>query len=328
MYKDNDYIYEAIASLEDSSKLTIEFYSNRGEYDGIVDIEGEQFYMFARKDARLIHANLIVNEIINHPNYKTTKNYIVVSDFIANESKEVFKNNKINYLDTSGNAFIFSKKLRVFIEGRKKSRNEVNNSSAKIFQEAGIKLIYVLLTNPEASKCSLRELAAKAGIALGSVSNIMKELEEENFIIKTSKERKLKNREELLQKWVAAYNEVLKPKLFRKAYQIKNARDLVMNNSIASYEIGGELAAAEITNYLKPRDYEIYYSDELIDFSKLFKLIPDTNGNLKIYNKFWVNETDTNINRIASKLLIYADLMGTNNDRNRETAQIILDKGL
>lgn len=328
MYRDNDYIYEAITSLEDSSKLTIEFYSNRGEYDGIVDIEGEQFYMFARKDARLIHANLIVNEIINHPNYKTTKNYIVVSDFIANESKEVFKNNKINYLDTSGNAFIFSKKLRVLIEGRKKSKNEVNNSSAKIFQEAGIKLIYVLLTNPEASKCSLRELAAKAGIALGSVSNIMKELEEENFIIKTSKERKLKNRDELLQKWVAAYNEVLKPKLFRKAYQIKNANDLVMNNSIASYQISGELAATEITNYLKPKDYEIYYSDDLIDFAKQFKLIPDTNGNLKIYNKFWVNETDANSNRIVSKLLIYADLMGTNNDRNRETAQMILENGI
>src|SRR5690606_39268397 len=312
MYKDNDYIYEAITSLEDSSKLTIEFYSNRGEYEGIVDIEGEQFYMFARKDAWLIHVNIIVNEIINHLNYKPTKNYIVVSDFIANESKEVFKKNKINYLDTSGNAFIFSKKLRVLVEGRKKSKNDINNSNTKIFQEAGIKLIYVLLTNPEASKCSLRELAAKAGIALGSVSNIMKELEEADFIIKTSKERKLKNREELLQKWVTAYNEVLKPKLFRKAYQIKNANDLVMNNSNSSYQIGGELAAAEITNYLKPRDYEIYYSDDLIDFAKQFKLIPDTNGNLKIYNKFWVDETDINNNRIVSKLLIYADLMGTN----------------
>lgn len=328
MYKDNDYIYEAIASLEDSSKLTIEFYSNRGEYDGIVDIEGEQFYMYARKDARLIHANLIINEIINHSNYKTTKNYIVVSDFIANESKEVFKNNKINYMDTSGNAFIFSKKLRVLIDGRKKSKNDVNNSNAKIFQEAGIKLIYVLLTNPEASKYSLRELAAKAGIALGSVSNIMKELEEENFIIKTSKERKLKNREELLQKWVAAYNQVLKPKLFRKAYQIKNAIDLIANNSISSYQIGGELAAAEITNYLVPKDHEIYYSDELIDLAKKFKLIPDTNGNLKIYNKFWVDEADDKNKQIVSKLLIYADLMGTNNDRNRETAQMILENGI
>ncbi|WP_312136149.1 type IV toxin-antitoxin system AbiEi family antitoxin [Sphingobacterium sp.] len=328
MYRDNDYIYEAIASLEDSSKLTIEFNSNRGEYDGIVDIEGEHFYMFARKDARLIHANLIINEIINHPNYKANKNYIVVSDFIANESKEVFKNNKINYLDTSGNAFIFSKKLKVLIEGRKKSKNEVNSSNVKIFQEAGIKLIYVLLTNRGACKCSLRELAANAGIALGSVSNIMKELEEADFIIKTSKERQLKNREELLQKWVTAYNEVLKPKLFRKAYQIKNTNDLVMNNSNSSYQIGGELAAAEITNYLIPKEYEIYYADELIDFAKQFKLIPDTNGNLKIYNKFWVDETNANNNRIVSKLLIYADLMGTNNDRNRETAQRILDKGL
>ena len=77
--------------------------------------------MFAKKDARLIHANLIVNEIVNHQFFKKEKNYIVIADYIANESKEVFKNNNINYLDTSGNAFIYTKKLRIYIDGKKKS---------------------------------------------------------------------------------------------------------------------------------------------------------------------------------------------------------------
>lgn len=328
MYRDNDYIYDAITALQETSKLAIEIYSNRGEYDGVVDIEGEQFYMFAKKDARLIHANLIVNEIVNHQFFKKEKNYIVIADYIANESKEVFKNNNINYLDTSGNAYIYTKKLRIYIDGKKKSKNETNNSGSKIFQEAGLKLLYVLLTNQEASKFSLRELAAKSGIALGSVSNIMKELQEENFIIKTSKERKIKNREELLQKWVAAYNEVLKPKLFRKTYQIKNGIEVLKNNEIKSFQIGGELAAAEITNYLIPKEFEIYYSDELIDLAKEFKLIPDPNGNLKIYNKFWVENSDEVYQRLTSNLIIYADLMGTNNDRNRETAQILFENGI
>ncbi|ALU27483.1 replication/maintenance protein RepL [Myroides odoratimimus] len=213
MYRDNDYIYDAITALQETSKLVIEIYSNRGEYDGIVDIEGEQFYMFAKKDARLIHANLIVNEIVNHQSFKKEKNYIVIADYIANESKEVFKNNNVNYLDTSGNAYIYTKKLRIYIDGRKKSKNETNSSGSKIFQDAGIKLLYVLLSNKDAINYSLRELSANAAIALGSVSNIMKELQEENFIIKSSKGRHLKNREVLLQKWVAAYNEVLKPKI-------------------------------------------------------------------------------------------------------------------
>lgn len=328
MYKDNDYIYEAIASLEESSKVIIEFYSNRGEYDGIVEIEGEQFYIFAKKDARLIHANFIVNEIVNNSEYNKEQNYIVISDYIANESKEVFKNNNINYLDTSGNAFISSKKIRIYIEGKKKSKNERNSYSSRIFQEAGIKLIYVLLTNSDAINYSLRELAVKAGIALGSVSNIMKELEEENFIIRTSKERKLKNRDELLQKWVAAYNEVLKPRLFRKCFKINDEYELLNYNTNFSYQIGGELAASVITKYLIPKELEIYYSGELIEISKQLRLIPNTNGNLKIYNKFWVDDKEPTNKRLTSKLLIYADLMGTNNDRNRETAQMILENGI
>ncbi|ALU27438.1 MULTISPECIES: type IV toxin-antitoxin system AbiEi family antitoxin [Myroides] len=328
MYRDNDYIYDAITALQETSKLVIEIYSNRGEYDGIVDIEGEQFYMFAKKDARLIHANLIVNEIVNHQSFKKEKNYIVIADYIANESKEVFKNNNVNYLDTSGNAYIYTKKLRIYIDGRKKSKNETNSSGSKIFQDAGIKLLYVLLSNKDAINYSLRELSANAAIALGSVSNIMKELQEENFIIKSSKGRHLKNREVLLQKWVAAYNEVLKPKLFRKSYLIKDGFELSNNNDVLSYQIGGELAASKLTNYLIPKDYEIYYSEDLIDIAKQFKLIPDNNGNLKIYNKFWIDNNESYNQTLASNLIIYADLIGTNNDRNRETAQIILENGL
>lgn len=326
MYKDNDYVYEALASLEEVSRLNIEFNSLREGYDGMVNIEDEQFYLFARKDARLTHANYIVNEILNHSKYSNTKNYLVIGDFIAAESKELFKSNKINYLDTAGNACIYSKKIKILVEGKRKVSN--NRTTPRIFQEAGIKLLFILLTDKKSINYSLRELATKAGIALGSVSNIMKELQEENFIIKSARERKLKNRNELLQKWVEAYNEVLKPKLFRKSYRINNVNDLNQLNSTLNYQIGGELAAAKITGYLIPKDIEVYYEGELLEFAKEFKLIPDVNGNLKVYERFWNFDENNDRKRLASKLIIYADLFGSNNDRNRETAQMILENGI
>lgn len=63
MYKGADYIYEAISSLAESAKVAIDFYSNVGDYDGTVEID--KFCMLAKKDERLIHANIIVNEIVN-----------------------------------------------------------------------------------------------------------------------------------------------------------------------------------------------------------------------------------------------------------------------
>ncbi|WP_081048754.1 type IV toxin-antitoxin system AbiEi family antitoxin [Myroides odoratimimus] len=104
---------------------------------------------------------------------------------------------------------------------------------------------------------------------------------------------------------------------------MKDGFELSNNNDVLSYQIGGELAASKLTNYLIPKDYEIYYSEDLIDIAKQFKLIPDNNGNLKIYNKFWIDNNESYNQTLASNLIIYADLIGTNNDRNRETAQII-----
>ncbi|WP_449400746.1 winged helix-turn-helix transcriptional regulator [Chryseobacterium wanjuense] len=61
-----------------------------------------------------------------------------------------------------------------------------------------------------------RELAEKTGIALGSVSNILKELEESHYLLKTRNKRVLKNQDEIIERWVIAYNELLKPRTFKR----------------------------------------------------------------------------------------------------------------
>ena len=119
--------------------------------------------------------------------------------------------------------------------------------------------------------------------------------------------------------------------MFRKAYKAINIDHLrlsVNNDNNNNIFFGGEPAAEKITNYLKPLEYTIYSNEELTNLGKELKLIPDNNGNVKIYNTCWLESLSKINNNLAPSLVVYADLMGTNNSRNIEAAKMILENEL
>lgn len=215
------------------------------------------------------------------------------------------------------------------IEGKKKKTPEKKNQS-RAFQEVGLKLLLLLVSDPDSLQLSYRVLAEKTKISLGSVSNIFQELEDSGYILKTKRKRVIKNTDVLLERWVIAYNEILKPRGLRKKYRLANEESDLIYIQAEKYGFywGGESAANIITNYLKSSNYTIYYDGELSTLVKDLKLIPDTNGNIEVYNIFWTQDIKLKYPNTAPPLVVYADLMGTNNSRNIETAKMILDNGL
>lgn len=331
MYKDNDFIYEAFSNLQELVKTDITIDSNREPYDAVIQINEQVFYCIAKKNARKSNLGIIINQINEFKNsIKNNKKLLFVGGYIAKDVADSLMENEINYLDVAGNCFINTNNLKIIIEGRKQIKPK-NINQARAFQEAGLKLILLLVSEKEALEYSYRTLADKSGIALGSVSQIMKELEESNFILKTADKRVIKNREELIERWVIAYNEVLKPRLFRKTYKTVNANELrkmVNNDTDHVMFFGGEPAAEIMTNYLKPIDFIIYSNEELNLLGKKLKLIPDNNGNINIYNTCWSESFENKYSHIAPALVVYADLLGSGNNRNIETAKMILENEL
>jgi len=331
MYKGNDFIYEAFSNLQELLKTEISVDSNREPYDAVIQINGTTFYCHAKKDARNSNSGIIFNQVNQFKNFiNKDRNLLFVGEYIAKNVAESLIANDINFLDVAGNCYINTNHLKIIIEGRKQKKPQ-NINQARAFQEAGLKLILLLISHEHALEFSYRALAEKAGIALGSVSQIMKELEESHFILKTSDKRIIKNREELIERWVLAYNEVLKPRLFRKTYKAINLdylRKIVNNNETKFLLFGGEPAAEIMTNYLKPLDYIIYSDDELSIIGKELMLVPDNNGNIKIYNTCWTDNLNNENLNIAPPLVVYADLIGSGNNRNIETAKMILENEL
>ena len=134
----------------------------------------------------------------------------------------------------------------------------------------------------------------------------------------------------LLERWVIAYNEILKPRILRKKFRpASEVFDLSLSqNQQIGFVWGGESAANIMTDYLKSSHHTIYYDGELSLLLNKLKLIPDTNGNIEVYSSFWTDDLKLKYGNTAPPLVVYADLMGTNSSRNIEAAKMILENGL
>lgn len=204
------------------------------------------FYAEAKTNARKSNIGLILSKFQELDN---NKNWLLVVDYLAKDVAEVLQQQNYNYIDVAGNAHI-KVELFIFIEGKKKKSKERKNQS-RAFQEAGLKLLLLLISDPRSLQTSYRELADKTGISLGSVSNIFTELKATGFLLTTNNKRVLKNRDVLLDRWVVAYNEILKPRMLRKKYRLANEDHNFINANTAEFGFiwGGEplLALLPIT---------------------------------------------------------------------------------
>jgi hypothetical protein len=332
MYKNSDYIYEAVTQLQQVADVITVIESNRSDYDAVATINSTQFVVLAKSEIRASNKGMVFNEIENLKQ-KTKKPIIAIAKFIAIDIARELKEKKINYIDRAGNAFIKQGELLIYITGQKPEK-PANFNQSRAFQESGIKLIFQLLTQPDDLQLSYRNLAEKTGIALGSVSIIMKELDDLRFVVKTKNNRYLKNKKELLERWILAYNDVLRPRLLKKRFRFSTNeaynkwQDLPLNVISGRNFWGGEPGASILTKQLQPQDFTIYTDGGWQSIASALKLIPDNEGDVDILAVFWKeNESATN-QKIAPTLIILAELMSSGKERNIETAKTIIENEL
>ena len=330
MYRNNDFIYEAVSKLETLINIPIEIDSNRPNYDALLRIKNEQFIVEAKKTVRTSNQGLILSKL-EEVKYNSNRPIILIAEYISKKATEELKERGINYMDTAGNAFIKCNELIIFIEGQKKAKKEKTNQS-RAFQEAGLKIVFQLLYKPENLQYSYRRIAEKADVSIGSVSNVMAELEDLNYLLKTGDKRVLKNKTELLERWIVEYNAVLRPRIVRKRMRFLDKdyqqqwRDLNTHINDGYILWGGEPGGAILTENLRPEKFTLFTDLDLSEVARSLKLVPSENGEIEILQKFWKNDSENQ--KTAPALLIYADLINSGFGRNIETAKQILENEL
>ncbi len=326
------YIYDAVhrfgllAGIQ--NEVSIE--QKKGVYQ--LRIRQVDFVVAARKEIRVSSKGIMLQQLkelekrIDHP-------IIVVSNYIALEVADELRQNGINYLDRSGNSYVKHANLLIYISGQK-APNPLLTNQARAFRESGIRLIFLLLNNPDIIHLPNRRLSELSGISVGSVSNVITELESLNFVLKAGDGRYLKNLRSLLDRWIISYFDVLRPRLIMKRMDFEFAGDYIswqnlpLQNSKGRVLWGGESAAAQKTMNLNPKYFTIYTDQNWQEFAKDLRLIPNESGNLEILEIFWEEYDIGGTHRLVPELLIYADLIGSGVERNIQIANEILENDL
>lgn len=327
--KTKDVLLEEVKDkLLENTGIAIIYSDSKRESNSIAQIKEERFIVDVKPEITQGNKSIMLQQLKDASREENLP-VLLITKYIPSAIVKSFVEEGINYIDAAGNCNIQQNSLLLIIEGKKIERLPKTNQP-RAFQEAGIKLIYCLLVNSDNINKSFRELSELSKISLGSVSTIIQELVDSKFLLKTKNKKVLKNKMDLLKRWVIAYNDVLRPKLFMKRMNFINKSEYSNWSNLNLFSIsektlwGGECAASIITQNLTPANYTIYTNATWQSVGKPLKLIPDDNGKVEILRLFYEAEKGNTI----SPLLIYADLMGSGDSRNIETAEIILNNEL
>lgn len=330
MYHNNDFIYEATSKLEALINVPIQVDSNRANYDALLTVNHTQFVVESRAAVRTSNQGLILSQL-EELKINNSRPIILIAEYISKKATQELKERGINYIDVAGNAYIKHQDLVIFIEGQKNTKKDKTNQS-RAFQETGLKIIFQLLNKPENLQDSYRRIAEQADVSVGSVSNVMAELESLNYLLKTNDKRVLKNKTELVERWVVDYNATLRPRILRKRMRfidqehLRNWRNIDLHSENGSILWGGEPGGALLTDSLRPEQFTVFTDLDLSYVANKLRLVPSEEGTVEVLQKFWGNKE--NNNQVAPALLVYADLMNSGYGRNIETAKKILENEL
>jgi hypothetical protein len=255
---------------------------------------------------------------------------IIVARYITPQIADELKKLNIPFMDTAGNVYINEPPLLIFIKGNKIIGANLTVTRPRAFRPAGLQVLFALLCNPGLENAPFREIARKAKVALGTMSLVMNDLKKLNYLIEIPPgKRRLIRKKDLLNRWITAYPEQLRPKQLIGLYRAEN-REWWKNADLRGLNVfwGGEVAAARLTEHLRPQNVTVYTNKPVGELLLRYRIRKDQEGNFEILRKFWNFETDWPHKNMVPPLLIYADLLATGEARNIETARILYEKEL
>lgn len=255
---------------------------------------------------------------------------LLVTHYVTPPQTEKLRQANVQFVDTAGNAFLNQPPLYVLVTGKRLPVSQAPNKTTRAFTMAGVKVVFALLACPSLLSAPYREIAATAGVSLGAVSQVLENLKQTGYLLEHGTKGRLWQKPvELIRRWSEAYAERLRPKLLLGRFRADQPgwwKEVQLVALQACW--GGEVAAAKLTQYLKPQIKTIYAPGKLPRLQAQFGFHPDRDGDIELLKKFWTFAALPDHPDIAPALLVYADLLASGDERNLETAQLLYDRYL
>jgi len=323
-------IDKALENLEKNATI-------RGKWENYIpenkEIDGKVELRFENKERTECFVE-VKKEIRNHhiPKLqklaKEYKPFLLIVDRLYPNLKNKLKEAHVNWLDRAGNIYFNDNQHFVWIDLHTTTPTKEKKNRA--FTKTGLKVVFLFLHDEKWLDKTYREIAEKADVALGNIKHVLDGLKQQNFLVaKTKGKYKLINKKKLLDRWITAFTDELKPRLHIDNFEFLNEaeeREWKHLNLEKETFWGGEPGADLLTGNLRPANYTLYTRKTKAALMKEHKLKPNPDGNVEVYNPYWT--VDTPNEKVAPPLVVYTDLMTTGDPRNANIAEEIYERFL
>lgn len=330
---------------------------NHGYRDGILQLTIDDHPVKLDGMIRFEYQIPQLRDLIKYPLPKQ----ILIAQRFQPKQRELLRKNNRPYLEANGNMFFKDKNHHILIEGQPVIPIIRVAATNRAFARTGIKVVFNLLINPHWLNLPYRQLAEKTDTGIGNLTNIITGLKDQGFLFQVKKgELRFHDKKNLIHQWMKAYKEKLQPGLalgtFRFLDPALNKQWYSIRPNDPNTVWGGEPAGGLLTNYLQPQDLTLYTTEKITTLMRQFRMVPDIKGNIFLYEKFWTDpgvplfptippykvffdihpekatvaadDPQDPIKPLATAppILVYADLMNTNDQRCIETAERVYAK--
>ena len=258
---------------------------------------------------------------------------LLVTPYLTPELANHCRQIDLNFIDTAGNAYIQGPGFFVFVKGEKRPEQLTTMGTGGGGTATALRMVFALLCRPHLLNAPYREIVDAAGIALGAVGWVYFDLAARGYVAGAKKKgnRRLLEPKRLFEEWVTNYPIKLRPKLNPRRFRTQDTEWWKAAQLPAGAYWGGEVAADRLTQYLKPAAFTIYLEpnkarENLAALVGANRLRADPTGDLEILDTFWTFGGDAAQLDLVPPILIYADLVATQDTRNLEVARLIRER--
>ena len=234
--------------------------------------------------------------------------------YIAPSLAALMVKNNCPFADAAGNFFLRAGESVILIRDQKKPPAlEARNIRGRAWTPAGLKVLFLLLTEETALNWPYRKIAELSGVSLGSVRYVMADLKNTGVTVAANGRNRWAGKGKTIADWGVAFKNRLLPVLESRFYSGK----IPAKPRTPMLVISGETAAEE-KSLLKSRRFLAYRQGNINPDIARNHWQENAAGNIEIRSAFW--PAGRVLEGSAPWLLIYADLLAEDDLRCSEAA--------
>lgn len=297
-----------------------------GQTDALVELRLDgrpmEFALETKRGLRRAHVGPLAH--LAHRIAKEGRDLVVCTERMPEAAGEALREAGIGYADLGGNAFLRAPGVYLHITGRPVATAKAQRA----LTGTEVRLLGVLLRDADAGEAVQKDLAARAGIALGAVGRARERLERARILTRMAKRKwRVTDREAGLRKfaegWATVVRHKLHPKRYRRLGRERRGTHLgrVLEKNFRDLEclLGGERAAALLTDDLHTDHATLHTPPENQKrVVKALDLVPDEEGPITLLDRYGQGDRlalPVPTAPMAHPLLVWAECMTIPDER-------------